>query len=401
MILNSFSLALKSIGRNLLRSALTMLGVIIGVAAVVTMVNLGTGATESIKAQISNMGSNLLFIRQGQMRGPGARVAADPFTLSDVQAILHEVSSVKAAAPVSTKSLVVVYGSNNWTTTVTGTNTDYFDIRDMSIQTGRSFTEVEIDGGKLSCVIGQTVNKQLFGGIDPIGERIRLGNLSCEVIGLLASKGQTSMGSDADDTIIIPIKAMFRRLAGNSNVSSIQLQAKSDVSTTKVKSDLEMMLRDRRRIRPGQDDNFSVMDMQELVQVMTGTTQVLTSLLGAVAAVSLLVGGIGIMNIMLVSVTERTREIGIRQAIGAFESDVLLQFLVEAAVLSSLGGFIGLVIAFVSGMIISSLIGLPFLFDVLLAIGAFLFSAAVGIVFGYLPARKAAKLDPIEALRRE
>lgn len=401
MILNSFSLALKSIGRNLLRSTLTMLGVIIGVAAVVTMVNLGTGATESIKAQISNMGSNLLFIRQGQMRGPGARVAADPFTLSDVQAILHEVSSVKAAAPISTKSLVVVYGSNNWTTTVTGTNTDYFNIRDMSIQTGRNFTEVEIDGGKLSCVIGQTVNKQLFAGIDPIGERIRLGNLSCEVIGLLASKGQTSMGSDADDTIIIPIKALFRRLAGNSNVNSIQVQAKPNISTTKVKSDLEMMLRDRRRIRPGQDDNFSVMDMQELVQVMTGTTEVLTSLLGAVAAVSLLVGGIGIMNIMLVSVTERTREIGIRQAIGAFESDVLLQFLVEAAVLSSLGGFIGLVIAFVSGMIISSLIGLPFLFDVLLAIGAFLFSAAVGIVFGYLPARKAAKLDPIEALRRE
>ncbi|KAB2933545.1 MAG: FtsX-like permease family protein [Leptonema illini] len=401
MIWNSFSLALISIGRNLLRSTLTMLGVIIGVAAVVTMVNLGRGATESVKAQISSMGSNLLFVRPGQMRGPGARVNADPFELSDARAIVHEVPSVLAAAPTTAKGMVVVYGARNWTTSVTGTTNDYFKIRDMSVTGGRIFSEAEQDGGKLSCVIGETVRRELFGSADPIGERIRLGTLACDVVGLLAPKGQTTMGSDADDTVIIPIRAFFRRIAGSSDVSSIQVQAKVGVPTSRVKSDLEAMLRDRRRIRPGQDDNFSVMDMQEIVQVMTGTTQVLTSLLGAVAAVSLLVGGIGIMNIMLVSVTERTREIGIRQAIGAFESDVLLQFLVEAAVLSSLGGLIGLVLALIACIGISALIDLPFLFDPLLALGAFLFSAAVGIIFGYLPARKAAKLDPIEALRRE
>lgn len=401
MIQNSVVLALRSIGRNLMRSTLTMLGVIIGVAAVVTMVNLGRGATESIKEQISSMGSNLLFIRPGQRRGPGVRMTADPFELADVEAIVRELSTVQAAAPTSAKSMVAVYGSENWTTTVTGTTREYFTIRDWQIQSGRSFTESEESGGKLACVIGETVRTELFGKSDPLGQRIRLGALSCEVVGLLASKGQTTMGDDADDVVIIPIRAFFRRVAGNFDVDSIQIQARVGVPTSRVQRDLEALMRERRRIREGDDDDFSVMDMQEIIQVMTGTTRVLTSLLGAVAAVSLLVGGIGIMNIMLVSVTERTREIGIRQAIGAFESDVLLQFLVEAAVLSSLGGLIGLLLALIACIIISALLGLPFQFDILLALGAFLFSAAVGIVFGYLPARKAARLDPIEALRRE
>lgn len=401
MIQNSVVLALRSIGRNLMRSTLTMLGVIIGVAAVVTMVNLGRGATESIREQISSMGSNLLFIRPGQRRGPGVRMTADRFELADVDAILRELSSVQSAAPTSATSMVAVYGAENWTTTVTGTTREYFTIRDWQIQSGRSFTESEESGGKLACVIGETVHNELFGRSDPIGERIRLGALSCEVVGLLASKGQTSMGSDADDVVIIPIRAFFRRVAGNFDVDSIQVQARVGVPTSRVQRDLEALMRERRRIREGEEDDFTVMDMQEIVQVMTGTTRVLTSLLGAVAAVSLLVGGIGIMNIMLVSVTERTREIGIRQAIGAFESDVLLQFLVEAAVLSSLGGLIGLIIAFIACLALSILIDLPFQFDLLLALGAFLFSTAVGVVFGYLPARKAAKMDPIEALRRE
>lgn len=401
MIWNSFELALRSIGRNIMRSTLTMLGVIIGVAAVVTMVNLGRGATQKVTEQISSMGSNLLFVRAGQSRGPGARVDADPFTLDDVKAIAREVPSVSAAAPSSSSQQIVVNGGQNWSTTVTGTTNEFFQVRDFSLAAGRFFNEQEAEGGRAVCVVGETVRKKLFGGADPVGERIRVGQISCEVVGLLVSKGQTTMGTDADDVVIMPVRAFFRRISGNTNVGSIQIQARKGISTARARADVEVVMRERRRIRSGQEDNFSVQDMQEVVQMLTSTTRVLTGLLGAVAAVSLLVGGIGIMNIMLVSVTERTREIGIRQAIGAFESDVLLQFLVEASVLSSLGGIIGLVVAFGACLGISSLIELPFLFDPLIAVGAFIFSAAVGVVFGYLPARKAASLDPIEALRRE
>lgn len=401
MIWNSFELALRSIGRNIMRSTLTMLGVIIGVAAVVTMVNLGRGATQKVTEQISSMGSNLLFVRAGQSRGPGARVDADPFTLDDVKAIAREVPSVAAAAPSSSSQQIVVNGGQNWSTTVTGTTNEYFQVRDFSLAAGRFFNDQESEGGRAVCVMGETVRKKLFGGSDPIGERIRVGQISCEVVGLLVSKGQTTMGTDADDVVIMPVRAFFRRISGNMNVGSIQIQARKGISTARARAEVELVMRERRRIRGGQEDNFSVQDMQEVVQMLTSTTRVLTGLLGAVAAVSLLVGGIGIMNIMLVSVTERTREIGIRQAIGAFESDVLLQFLVEASVLSSLGGVVGLVVAFGACLGISALIELPFLFDPLIAVGAFIFSAAVGVVFGYLPARKAASLDPIEALRRE
>jgi putative ABC transport system permease protein len=401
MIWNSFELALRSIGRNLMRSTLTMLGVIIGVAAVVTMVNLGRGATQKVTEQISSMGSNLLFLRAGQSRGPGARIDADPFTLDDVKAIARDVNSVSAAAPNSSSQQIAVNAGQNWTTLVTGTTNDYFQIRDFSLASGRFFSDQESEGGKAVCVMGETVRRKLFGGADPVGERIRLGQISCEVVGLLKSKGQTSMGQDADDVILMPIRAFFRRIAGHTNVGSIQIQARKGISTARARAEVEVIMRERRRIRPGQEDNFSVQDMQEVIQMLTSTTRVLTGLLGAVAGVSLLVGGIGIMNIMLVSVTERTREIGIRQAIGAFESDVLLQFLVEAAVLSSIGGIVGLVLAFGACYGIARLIELPFLFDPLIALGAFVFSAVVGVVFGYLPARKAASLDPIEALRRE
>ena len=403
MIWNSFQLALRSIFRNVLRSTLTMLGVIIGVTAVVAMVNLGRGATASVTAQIASMGSNLLFVRPGQRAGPGVRINATPFEITDALAIAREIPAVAAVAPSSSSKLVAVYGSENWSTTVTGTTTEFFQVRDMSVASGRLLRESDVDGARSVCVIGETVRERLFGGRSnpPLGQGLRLGNLSCEIVGLLASKGESTMGSDSDDLVVVPITTYFRRVAGNREVHMIQLSAKDGVSTARVQNEIERILRERRRIRPGKDDDFSVGDMQQIANTVTGATRVLTGLLGAVAAVSLLVGGIGIMNIMLVSVTERTREIGIRQAIGAYESDVLLQFLVEAAVLSSLGGLVGIFISLLACFGLSSLLDLPFLFDPLIAIGAFLFSAAVGIVFGYLPARTAASLDPIEALRRE
>lgn len=401
MIWNSFQLALTSIGRNVLRSTLTMLGVIIGVAAVVTMVNLGRGATASITAQIASMGSNLLFVRPGQRAGPGVRMTAEPFELDDAQAIQREIPAVTDVAPSASSKLIAVFGSETWSTTVTGSTAPYFRIRDMAVSSGREFLEADVAGGRSVCIIGETVREELFGGTSPVGERLRVGNFSCEVVGLLVEKGETLRGTDADDIVMIPITTYFRRVSGNTDVQMIQLSARDGVSTSRVKNEIERVFRERRRISSGEEDDFSVGDMQEIASRVTGTTQVMTALLSAVAAVSLIVGGIGIMNIMLVSVTERTREIGIRQAIGAFESDVLLQFLVEASVLSSLGGLLGIFFALLACAVLSSILSMPFYFDPWIALGAFLFSTAVGVVFGYLPARNAAALDPIEALRRE
>jgi putative ABC transport system permease protein len=396
-------LALREIRRNLMRSSLTILGIVIGVAAVITMVTLGRGATAQVTSDIAKLGTNLLQIRPGQHRhGPGGTQAeAKMFEVADAEAIAREISGLAAVAPIASQGIQAIYGNENWSTVVTGGNNAYLQVRNWLLESGRHFTDGELRAGKAVCILGATVGKELFGGQNPIGATIRLERLACQVIGVLESKGQSGFGSDQDDFVLIPLRALHRRIVGNTDVDVIFVSANDGVSTKKVQQDIERLMRERRRVARGEDDNFYVRDMQELVSTMTGTTRVLTGLLGAVAAVSLLVGGIGIMNIMLVSVTERTREIGIRLAIGALERDVLMQFLVEAVVLSSFGGLIGIALGVTAAAVSAPALAVPFVLDPWIIVVAFVFSAAVGVLFGYFPARQAGQLDPIEALRHE
>jgi putative ABC transport system permease protein len=401
MLLEAVKLAFQAIRRNALRSFLTVLGIVIGVAAVIAMVTIGNGTTAKVTADLAKLGSNLLFARPGQF-GPGrASTDAKPFNVRDVEALKTQLPGVRAVAPVAQKSFTVIYGGENRVTVVTGTDLDYFITQDWMLAAGRQFLEGEIRGGRAACIIGETVRDKLFGRTDPIGQNMRVKNVSCEVIGLLHSKGQSSTGTDQDDVVLIPLRAFHRRLAGNTDIGSISISAKDGVDTAKVQADTERLLRERRNIARGQEDDFSVRDMKQLAQTTAGTTAMLTGLLGAVAAVSLLVGGIGIMNIMLVSVTERTREIGIRLAIGALEGQVLLQFLVEAVVLSLFGGLVGILLGLGLAWLATNGLSVPFLVDPMIVLIAFGFSALVGVIFGYFPARRAARLDPIEALRHE
>jgi putative ABC transport system permease protein len=401
MLFEVVKLSLKAIWRNRLRSFLTVLGIVIGVGAVIAMVTIGNGTTKKITADLDKLGSNLLFVSPGQF-GPGrASSDAKPFNMRDVEAMRDQLSGVKAVAPVAQKSLTVVSGPDSRLTVVTGTDNDYFITQAWDLSEGRIFQESEVRGGRAACVIGETVHEKLFGSAGAIGRSIRVGKVSCEVIGLLSPKGQSSFGSDQDDTVIMPIRTFHRRVAGNTDVSRILVSARDGVETKKVQVDIERMFRERRDITAGEEDDFSVRDMKQIVQATAGATAMLTGLLGAVAAVSLLVGGIGIMNIMLVSVTERTREIGIRLAIGALERQVLSQFLVEAVVLSLFGGLIGVLLGLGLALLATSGLKVPFEIDPAIIAIAFAFSALVGIVFGYFPARRAAHLNPIEALRHE
>jgi putative ABC transport system permease protein len=403
MLWETVLLALREIRRNVLRSSLTILGIVIGVAAVITMVTLGNGATAQVTASISSLGSNLLQVRPGQgPRGPGGtRSTAENLDVTDAGAISREIFGLAGVAPVASKGAQAIYGNQNWSTTVSGSTNAFLQVRNWQLKKGREFTAGELNSGLAVCILGDTVREKLFGDQNPLGTAIRLGKLTCQVIGVLEPKGQSSFGSDQDDLVLIPLRTLQRRMAGNKDIQAIFISAQDGVSTTKVKADIEQLMRERRHIPAGKDDDFHVMDMKELVSTLTGTTQVLTALLGAVAAVSLLVGGIGIMNIMLVSVTERTREIGTRLAIGAFEREVLMQFLVEAVVLSCFGGITGITLGLTAARIGARLLGVPFIFNPGIVLLAFLFSAAVGVLFGYFPARKAAQLDPIEALRHE
>jgi putative ABC transport system permease protein len=401
MFWNMLLLALREIKRNVMRSVLTILGIVIGVGAVITMVTIGGGATSQIRQQIESMGSNMLMLTPGKRLGPGQSSDTKPFKVADAEAIARDVNSVLAVAPVSTQSLQAIFGNENWSTSVTGSSNQYLRITNRSIKSGRQFTDGELRSGAAICIIGETVRKKLFGRQEAIGESIRLQKLSCKVIGLLAEKGQSSMGTDQDDVVLIPLNTFQRRISGNQDVSMIQLSVRQGASTEKVQQEIEQLMRERRHLSASDDDNFNVMDMKEIAKMLTGTTQLLTALLSAVAAVSLLVGGIGIMNIMMVSVTERTREIGIRLAIGAFEHEVLTQFLVEAVVLSSLGGLTGIVLGLAGSVWLGSILRVPFIFNAGIVIISFLFSAAVGVIFGYFPALKAARLNPIEALRYE
>lgn len=402
MLFNILMLALRQIRRSLLRSFLTILGIVIGVSAVITMVSLGNGATQAVSDQISSLGSNLLILRPGQRLGPGRDLAGSAaFKLADAEAIRQQVSNLAAVAPVEGAAVTVVYMSQNWNTTITGTTTDYLATNNWTIAEGRMFSESEEHAGTAACVIGETVRKNLFGGQSPIGSQICVKQFACEVVGLLASKGQSSMGSDQDDTILLPVKAVQRRLKGSQDVHTIMISAAEGANSTDIMNDITALMRERRHIGPAEDDNFNVMDTKQIADTLSGTTKILTALLGAVAGVSLLVGGIGIMNIMLVSVTERTKEIGIRLAIGAVEREVLMQFLIEAVVLSALGGLCGIILALIASYALAGLMGVPFIFSPSINFLAFVFSAFIGVFFGYFPARRAAKLNPIDALRHE
>ena len=401
MLWEAMKLALSSIRRNKLRSVLTLLGIVIGVAAVIAMVTLGAGASDTVRANLAKLGSNMLIVRPGQATfGPGATDSRS-FEERDVAALKSNLSGVRGVAPTAQKQVKAVFGALNYDASVTGTTSDYFTVQDWTIEQGRVFTESEIRAGASVCLIGSTLVKELFGGQDPLGERLRIGKFSCEVIGKLGSKGQSAFGSDQDAIVVVPLRTYHRRIAGNTKISTILISVTRASDIAGVQRAAEEILRERRRIAPGEDDDFTIRDMTQIANTMASTTVIMTGLLGAVAAVSLLVGGIGIMNIMLVSVTERTREIGIRLAIGALERQVLTQFLVESIVLALFGGVIGIALGLGIAAVGVALMDVPFSADPKVIALAFAVSALIGVIFGYFPARRAARLDPIEALRRE
>ena len=403
MIINAFLLALKEIRRNILRSFLTILGIVIGVASVIAMVMIGDGTTANVKQSISKLGTNMLTLRVGQeRRGPPKEDnSAKPFTEGDISAIKNEVQNIKAVASENNTRINIVYGNKSNSASVIGTNNDYFVIKDWEVTDGRIFDESELNSGKSSCIIGTTMVKQLFGEDNPIGTNIRLKNLSCNVIGVLKSKGASAFGSDQDEIIIVPLKMFQQKIKGDKDISSILISITSGKYIENAKTEIISLMQERRSLRVDEPDNFHIRDMEEMLSAMTSTTKMLTYLLGSIAGISLLVGGIGIMNIMLVSVTERTREIGTRLAIGAMENEVLLQFLVEAIVLSTLGGIIGIFLGLGIGYVVVGVMNLPFILNTQIVLISFFFSTLIGVFFGYFPARKAARLNPIDALRYE
>lgn len=402
MWLSTLLMSLRSIRRNLLRSFLTVLGVVIGVASVVTMVTVGNGATIAIQQQIASLGVNLLQVRPGQRLGHGGSGSGAPaFKLADASAIASQAPGVLAVAAEARSSGTIVANGRNWSSRIIGGSADWLLTNNWTLARGRPFTDDEQRVGAAVCILGETVRRELYGANPAVGDTIRVRQIPCEVVGVLAPKGPGTFGQDRDDFVLMPIATLHRRVVGNDWVSTLHVSMMDGADAEAVKAHVRQILRERRGIAEGDDDNFNILDTQQLAETMAGTTRVMTMLLGAVAAVSLLVGGIGIMNIMLVSVTERTREIGLRLAIGALEREVMGQFLLEAIVLAAIGGMIGLLLALVASVLISRAMSVPFVFDPTINLVAFVFSAAIGVVFGYEPARRAARLDPIEALRHE
>jgi putative ABC transport system permease protein len=402
MIWETVRLALLSVRRNALRSFLTLLGIVIGVAAVIAMLTIGNGTTQKVKADISKLGSNLLVVRAGRAAGPSATdTVVRSLNDKDIAALVAHLTGARAISPASQKQVRVIFGTENLISGVTGTDSAYLVARDWKLASGRAFSDSETRSGAGVCLIGETVRQQFFGAGDPEGQIIRVNRTSCKIIGLLETKGFTGFGQDQDNVVLMPLAAYQRRIAGNRDIDSIYVAADDTTPTSMLLPRVEDILRDTRRIAPDQEDNFSIRDMTQIADTMAAATTTMTGMLGAVAGVSLLVGGIGIMNIMLVSVTERTREIGIRLAIGAHERHILIQFLVEATVLSLMGGIIGVVLGLSLAGIASLTLSIPFspsLATVLLAVG---FSALIGMVFGFFPALRGARLDPIDALRHE
>ena len=402
MWLNTLILALRSIRRNLLRSFLTVLGIVIGVSAVITMVTVGNGATLAVQNQIAGLGTNLLQVRPGQRMGPGGSGAVAPaFKDTDADAIAAQVGGVAAVAPEARSGAVLVANGRNWSSSVIGSTNDWLTAGNWKLADGRNFSSDELRAGGAVCLIGQTVQRELFGGTSAVGAQLRVKAMSCEVVGALGSKGQGAFGNDQDDVVLMPIKTLQRRITGNTRVNTLLVSMNDGADASQVSAGVTQLLRERRKLAETDEDNFNILDTKQLGETLSGTTRIMTMLLGAVAAVSLLVGGIGIMNIMLVSVTERTREIGLRLAIGALEREVLLQFLIEAVVLAALGGLAGIVLATGASLGLSALMDVPYQFNVGVNLLSFVFSAAIGVLFGYFPARRAARLNPIDALRHE
>ena len=400
--------ALRSLQRNKLRSALTMLGVIFGVGAVIAMVAIGQGADASIQAQINSLGTNVIIVMPGATTSAGVRSGyggASTLTVADAAATAKECPSVAATAYTKRQVMQVIAGNQNWSTLIQGVNFDYQKVRDWPLASGRFFTRQEEETTARVCLLGQTAARNLFlPGQDPLDALIRIQNVPFRVIGLLTAKGQTGWGQDQDDTVLIPFSTAQRKLIGAEIlgvVNTIMVSAQSADQTDQAQQEVQNLLRERHHIRAGQEDDFSVRNLQDIAEASASASRVMTTLLASVASVALLVGGIGIMNILLVSVTERTREIGVRMAIGAKAYHILLQFLVESMTLSMMGGLLGIVIGVVSARVIASLAHWPSLLSPTTVVGSFLFSGVVGVIFGYYPAYKASQLDPIEALRYE
>jgi putative ABC transport system permease protein len=403
-LLETMKIALRALARNKLRSALTMLGIIIGVGAVIAMVGIGNGAQKEVQDRIAAMGTNLLYVSAGSVNMGGARLGAgatQTLVSSDVTAILSEAPAVANAAPVSSASTQLVFGNQNWATTVTGTEPQYFDIRDWAFSQGDTFTQDDVRRAANVAVIGETVRQNLFGNSNPVGQTIRAGNLPFTVVGVLTSKGTSGMGGDQDDGIYVPITTLQKKITGQDWLRSIMVSAKSQAESYAAQDQITAILRDRHRIRAGAPDDFSIRNLADVAELADQSAQVMTMLLASIAGVSLIVGGIGIMNIMQVSVTERTKEIGVRVAIGATEQDVQRQFLLESVVLSLLGGAVGIIVGIGSSILINYVLHWTVSVSMLAVGAAVIFSTAIGIAFGYYPARKAARLDPIEALRFE
>ena len=403
MLLNALLIAIKEIRRNILRSILTILGIVIGVASVIAMVMIGDGTTANVTANIEKLGSNMLNVRVGQEKrgAPRDDNSAKPFKIEDITAIKNEVANLKGVTAENSSMANVVFGNKSNSSLIVGTTNDYFIIKDWEVEQGRIFEEGELSSGKSVCILGTTVVKNLFGDENPIGATIRIKNFPCSVIGVLSSKGASSFGRDQDEVVITPLKMYQRKIQGNLDVSSIIVSVMEEKYIEDAKAQIISLMQDRRAVKVGEADNFHIRDMKDILNTMTSTTKMLTYLLGSIAAISLLVGGIGIMNIMLVSVTERTREIGIRLAIGAMQSEVLLQFLIEAIVLSTLGGIIGIFLGLGVGYMVVGIFDLPYIINTQIILISFIFSTLIGVVFGYFPARKAARLNPIDALRYE
>ncbi len=397
-------IALCALRRNKMRSILTSLGIIIGVAAVITIVCIGEGANSQVQAQIASLGRNVILIFSGSITRTGVHSgwgSAGTLTIPDAEAIQLEIADVVAVSPEVRRSFQVAAGNQNWLTYVIGGSASYFDIRQWTLANGSVYTEQDVRGATKVCVLGKTVADQLFSDEDPVGKIIRISNVPFLIVGVLSPKGLSVMGSDQDDVIIMPYTSAMKRLVGGTTVRSIMVQANDPRNLANVQSQIAELLRQRHRIEPGRDDDFTVRTQEEIAEMATATAQVLSLLLSAIASVSLVVGGIGIMNIMLVSVTERTREIGIRMAVGARPRDILLQFLIEAVTLSSLGGVLGIGLGIGAAKMIAWKAEWPALISAEAIIISFAFSAAIGIFFGFYPARKASHLDPIEALRYE
>jgi putative ABC transport system permease protein len=399
----TISTAVTALLRNKLRSMLTALGVIIGVAAVITMQAMGAGATAMVTGEIAGLGSNMLVVLPGSASGMfgGDMTSAPAFTAGDVEAIRRDVSAVRHVSAQDIRATQAVFGERNRSTSLYGVEPELFEIRVWTAVEGRLFDAVEYRQAAKVCVLGRTVADDLFASTDPLGQTLRIQDASCEVIGVLQAKGVSTFGTDQDDIVFIPHSTFARRISGSDRIGTLIVSAVSERRATEAKTQIEILLRERRRVLPGQEDDFSVRDMREIQDVLSNVTGVLTTVLAGVAAISLLVGGIGIMNIMLVSVRERTREIGIRMAVGARSRDILSQFLIEAVVLAASGGVLGIALGVLGSWSAAQALELPFTIPAFAAAVAFGVSAAIGVIFGVFPARKAAKLRPIEALRYE